>query len=115
MQSTKARDASSRFRYSKWELGMIGNTDEKAAKFRERLVNLETERRTLGEDIKELATEMKSAGLSALEIAAVKLSVRRHFETEDKRKRRETIEEIAESLGALRVLPLGAAALERVG
>ena len=91
----------------------VTNVDERQTKFRERLINLETEKRSLSEDIKELAVEMKSAGLTAVEIAGVKLSVKRHFETAEKRIRRETIEEVAESLGALADTPLGAAVLDR--
>ena len=93
----------------------MSNTDERAVKFRERLINLETEKRGLAEDIKELGVEMKSAGLTTIEISGIKLAVKRHFETADKRIRREAIEDVAESLGQLADLPLGTAALERVG
>lgn len=87
------------------------NTDEKAAKFRERLINIETERRMLADDAKEIGVEMKAADLTPIEIAGIKLSVRRHFETDQKRIRRETIEEFAAGLGELADSPLGQAAM----
>lgn len=90
------------------------NTDEKAAAFLARLIRLEDEKRQNAEDRSEVLTEMKSAHLLKEEIAGIKLAVRRHFETEDKRKFRESAEEFADALGPFRDSPLGAAAIERV-
>lgn len=91
------------------------NTDEKAAAFLARLIRLEDEKRQNAEDRSEVLTEMKSAHLLKEEIAGIKLAVRRHFESEDKRKFRESAEEFADALGPFRDSPLGAAAIERVG
>jgi uncharacterized protein (UPF0335 family) len=87
------------------------NVDERALRFRERLVNLENEKRTLSEDIRDLVTEMKSAGLTPVEIAGVKLAAKRALEEDAKRQKRESIEEFAASLGEFADLPLGAAAV----
>lgn len=89
------------------------NTDTRAAAFLTRLTKLETEKRYLSEDIRELAKEMKGIGMSADEIAGVKLAVRRSFESDEKRVKRETAEEFAASLGGLRDSPLGNAAIAR--
>lgn len=90
------------------------NTDEKAAAFLARLIRLEDEKRQNAEDRSEVLTEMKSAHLLKEEIAGIKLAVRRHFETEDKRKFRESAEEFADALGDLKDTPLGDAALRHV-
>ena len=90
------------------------NTDEKAAAFLARLIRLEEEKRENAEDRKEVLTEMKSAHLLAEEIDGVKLAVKRHFETDAKRVKRESAESFAEALGPYRDTPLGAAAMERV-
>lgn len=89
------------------------NVDTRAVAFKERLTRLEQERRNLAEDIKDLSKEMKGVGMSADEVAGVKLAVRRSFETDEKRAKRETVEEFASSLGSMRDLPLGRAAVER--
>jgi hypothetical protein len=57
---------------------------------------------------------MKLAHLLREEVAGIKLAVRRHFESEEKRVFRLLAEGFAESLGELRDTPLGAAAMERV-
>lgn len=92
---------------------MTTNTDTRAIAFKERLTRLETEKRNLAEDIKDLGKEMKGVGMSADEVAGVKLAVRRSFESDEKRAKRETVEEFAASLGGFRDSPLGAAAIER--
>lgn len=92
---------------------MASNTDERAASLRDRLIRLETARRECVEDIKELIIEAKSAGLLKEEIAGIKLAARRHFETQEKRLFRESVEMFAESLGSLSDLPLGAAAIRQ--
>jgi hypothetical protein len=52
-------------------------------------------------------------------VPALRIVVKRSLEADDKKKKRETAEEIAASmmaaLGMLSDLPLGAAALERIG
>ena len=67
----------------------------------------------MADDRADLLTEMKSAHLLKEEIAGIKLAVRRHFESQEKRVFRVSAEEFAESLGELRDTPLGAAAMER--
>ena len=89
------------------------NTDEKAAAFLARLIRLEEEKRQNAEDRADVLTEMKSAHLLKEEVAGIKLAVRRHFETDDKRKFRESAEEFAESLGDFKDTPLGVASVER--
>ena len=90
-------------------------TDERAAAFLARLIRLEEERRNNAEDRKELGAEMKSAQLLAEEIAGIKLAVKRHFETQEKRAFRETAESFAEALGDFKDTPLGDAVLPRRG
>jgi uncharacterized protein (UPF0335 family) len=90
------------------------NTDERAASFLARMIRLEEERQNNATDKRELASEMKSAGLLAEEIAGIRLAVRRHFETQEKRVFRESAESFAEALGPYRDTPLGAAAIERI-
>jgi hypothetical protein len=46
-------------------------------------------------------------------MAGIKLAVRRHFETAERRTFRESVESFAEALGSFRDLPLGEAAIER--
>ena len=90
------------------------NMDEKAAAYLVRLIRLEEERRQNADDKKEVLIEMKSAHLLSEEIAGIRLAVRRHFESQEKRVFRVSAEEFAESLGELRDTPLGNAAIERV-
>lgn len=91
------------------------NTDPIVAKFLERLINLETERRSNAEVSaeyrKELVAEMKAKGLTRVAIDAVKLKAKRHFEDPDKREHRLSVEEFAESLGDIADTPLGRAAV----
>jgi len=91
----------------------VSNTD-RAAAFLARLVNLEQERRENAEDRKELGTEMKAADLTKVEIAGIKLAVKRHFEDDGARALRESVEEFAEALGGFKDTPLGEAAIEHV-
>ena len=95
----------------------ISNTDPRLQSYRDRLIRLEQERRDRAEDIREVGKEMKGAGLLAEEIAAIKILVKRHFEDDSKRAKRErieeTVEDIAAKLGDFVSLPLGAAAVER--
>jgi uncharacterized protein (UPF0335 family) len=91
------------------------NVDTRAQAFLERLTRLETEKRNLSEDIKDLAKEMKGVGMGPDEIAGIKLAVRRSFETDEKRAKRQTVEEFASSLGAFGDSPLGQAAIARHG
>jgi uncharacterized protein (UPF0335 family) len=85
------------------------DSDEKALRYLERWINIEHEKRDRAEDLKELAAEAKSAGLMPEEIAGIKLKVKRHFETDKNRAKRESAEQYAEALGALKDTPLGAA------
>jgi hypothetical protein len=94
--------------------GSMTNTDERAASFRMRLINIEEERRARMEDAKEIAIEMKQADLTKAEIVGIKLSVKRHFETLEKKLLRETAESFAAALGDFADMPLGRAAMERV-
>lgn len=89
------------------------NTDERALAFKDRLIRLEETKREIAEDMKDLALEMKSAGLLKEEMAGIKLAVRRHFESQEKRKFRESVEDFAAALGDFKDLPLGAAAMAR--
>lgn len=91
------------------------NIDTRALAFKDRLIRLEQERKDRAEDIKDIGKEMKGVGMSPAEIAGVKLAVKRYFETADAKAKRETAEEFAASLGGLKDLPLGLAAVERHG
>jgi len=90
------------------------NRDERLASLLERNVRLETERKERSEDIRELHKEVASAGY---DLPAFRLVVKRAMEADDKKRKRETAEQIAESmmaaLGVLGDMPLGVAALER--
>ena len=90
------------------------NTDERAASFLTRLIAREEGKRGGADDRADRLTEMKSAHLLKEEVAGIKLAVRRHFESQEKRVFRVSAEEFAESLGELRDAPLGTAAMERV-
>lgn len=90
----------------------ISNTDERAISIKKRLIRLEIEKRERMEDIKELMLEAKASGLLKEEIAAIKLAARRYFETEDKRKFRESVEDIARALGDFADMPLAQAAMD---
>lgn len=92
---------------------MISNTDERASSIRDRLIKLEIDKPECAEDIRELFIEAKSAGLLKEEIAGIKLAVRRHFETQDKRIFRESVESFAAALGPMSDTPLGTAAIHR--
>ena len=85
------------------------------ARFRDRLVDLTEVKLAAAEDIKELGVEMRASGLMKEDIAGVKLAVKRHFESPEKREFRETAEEVADKLGAFASSALGAAAVERAG
>ncbi len=91
------------------------NRDERLASLVERLTNLETEKRESAEDIREVLKEAASAGY---DVPALRIVVKRALEADDKKKKRETAEEIAASmmvaLGMIGDLPLGQAAIERV-
>ncbi len=87
-------------------------TDQKKlTRYRDRIVELEREKRERARDIREILLEMKSAGLPKEEIAGVKLAALRHFEPPEHRELRESAEEIAAALGDLVDTPLGEAAV----
>lgn len=87
--------------------------DDKAQTFKARLIRIEQERLDNAEAKKDLASEMKSQHLLKEEIAGIKLAVKRHFETSEKKTFRESVESFAEALGDFRDSPLGVAAVER--
>lgn len=93
----------------------MNNTNSQLGSFRNRIIRLETERRERSEDIKEIYIEMKGHSLSKAEIAGVRLSVKRSFETDAKFHERLNAEEVAASLGDYVDLPLGRAAVEAAG
>lgn len=93
----------------------MANRESELARYRDRMIAVEQERRDRSEDLREITVEMKSAGLEKHEIAGVKLAVRRHFEDGEKRQRRESAEEIAAALGSLADTPLGEAATSSSG
>ena len=66
--------------------------DNKAHTFKARLIRLEQERLDNLEAKKDLASEMKSQNLLKEEIAGIKLAVKRHFETQEKKEFRESVE-----------------------
>ena len=88
--------------------------DERSAAYLARLIRLEEERRDNATDRSELAMEMKGAGLLAEEIAGIKLAVKRHFESDERRAFRETAESVAAALGDFASSPLGDAAVRHV-
>ena len=91
------------------------NRDERLASIVERIVNLENEKRERAEDIREVIKEAASAGY---DVPALRIVVKHTIESDAKRAKRQTAEEIAASmmaaLGMLGDLPLGQAAIERV-
>lgn len=87
--------------------------DNKAHTFKARLIRLEQERLDNLEAKKDLGAEMKSQNLLKEEIAGIKLAVKRHFETQEKKEFRESVESFAEALGDFGSSPLGSAAVER--
>ncbi len=95
---------------------MTANTDQRLRSVVDRIVRLEEERAGLGNDIKEIYAEAKSAGY---DVPALRIVVKRAREDAEKRQKRETAEQIAESmlaaLGEYAETPLGQAAIERVG
>jgi uncharacterized protein (UPF0335 family) len=86
------------------------------ASFIKRLHALESERRTLAEDIKELKIEAKSHDYTPDEIAAWSAAVKLDLQTPDQAvrrdKKRRALADLAERLGGLKDLPLGQAAID---
>lgn len=75
----------------------------------ERIERLEEERKALGEDVKDIYKEAKSAGFDA---PTIRLLVKRRAEDEAKRAEREALlETYLAALGQLADTPLGQAAL----
>ena len=93
---------------------MASNADTKIAAFYTRWHRLESERRDLAEDIRELRKEMLSAGIPKSDIPGVALAVRRSFESDKARVRRLSAEELAAALGPFADSPLGSAAVRAV-
>jgi uncharacterized protein (UPF0335 family) len=82
----------------------------------ERAINIEDERKGLGEDLKDLWAEAKSHGF---DVPAMKEVVKLNREDAVKKQKRESKEAIVETymkaLGQISDLPLGKAAMERAG
>lgn len=82
--------------------------------FVERAEAIEQERRDRAEDLRELMSEAKEAGLN---VKAIRALVRRRMMTSDQRVAAddvaETLEQYVASLGEFGLSPLGAAAIER--
>ena len=77
----------------------------------ERIEALEAERKNLGEDIKDIYREAKSAGFDA---PTIRLLIKHRAEDEAKRAEREALlETYLAALGQLADTPLGKAATER--
>lgn len=91
----------------------MSNVDAKLLAYKDRIVKLEQEKKDRAEDIKEVYLEAKGNGLLKEELAGLRIAVRRYFETDDRRKARETAEEFADALGDFKDLPLGVAAVGR--
>ncbi len=91
----------------------MSNVDGKTKSFFDRMLRLETEKREIAESMRDLAKEMKGVGFNKEDIAGIKLAVKRHFETDEKRVSRETAESIAEALGDFKDTSIGAAAVDR--
>jgi uncharacterized protein (UPF0335 family) len=89
----------------------MSNVDTRMKSFFDRSVRLEQEKRDIAESQKDLVKEMKGVGFGADEIAGIKLAVKRHFESQEKKAKRESAESIASALGDFVDLPLGAAAV----
>lgn len=78
----------------------------------ERIEALETERKNLAEDVKDIYREAKSAGYDA---PTIRLIIKRRAEDEAKREEREALLEIyLNALGQLADTPLGNAAMGRL-
>ena len=77
----------------------------------ERIERLEEERKALGEDVKDIYREAKSAGFDA---PTIRLLIKRRAEDAAKREEREALlETYLAALGQLADTPLGKAATER--
>ena len=77
----------------------------------ERIERLEEERKALGEDVKDIYREAKSAGFDA---PTIRLLIKRRAEDAAKREEREALlETYLAALGQLADTPLGKAAQER--
>ncbi|SCM71675.1 conserved hypothetical protein [uncultured Pleomorphomonas sp.] len=81
----------------------------------DRIIRLETQKREIAADVKDVYQEAKGLGLSP---AAIRKTVKEYFETPEARAKREEIEAIAEiykaNLGMLGGTPLGEAARARL-
>lgn len=88
------------------------NSDAKLRSLISRIVNLEVDKANTAEAIRDLYAEVKSGGYDQ---RAVRVIVKRQLETNEKREKRESLEEEVErlltALGPLADLPLGQAAV----
>jgi uncharacterized protein (UPF0335 family) len=88
---------------------------EKLRSLLDRAVRVETERKELGDALKDLYTEAKSAGYDP---KAMRVLVKRELETPEKQAKRQelemTVEMMEAALGEFSTSPLGAAAIQSV-
>jgi len=90
-----------------------GNNVAPELPFFDRIVNLEKEKQALADDIKEVYAEAKQEDI---DVKALRLAVKRHLESDEKRMLREAAEEEADrilsALGEFVNTPLGEAAVK---
>jgi hypothetical protein len=84
----------------------MSNTNAPLLAFKNKVLEIETRKREAAEDMRDLRTEMKSAGVAPHEIAGIMLAVRRSFESDEKTAKRTAAEEVADMLGASGDAPL---------
>lgn len=86
--------------------------DQRLVSIVDRIVNLEEEKRGLGDDIKDIYAEAKSAGY---DVKGLRMVVRQRRETSDQREKRQAAENARDlmlaALGDFATSPLGSAAL----
>lgn len=89
-----------------------GDTAKRLLSIIERIEALEAERKNLGEDVKDIYREAKSAGFDA---PTIRLIIKHRAEDEAKRQEREALlETYLAALGQLADTPLGQAARKRL-
>ena len=88
-----------------------GNSKGMLASYVERIEALEAEKKGLADDIKDIYTEVRAAGLSAKHVRAI-IKERRQDPAE-RRAFEETLDQYRAALGMLADSPLGAAAMKK--
>ena len=89
----------------------MSNVDPLLEEYKRRLLNLEKERKEIGELIKDLAEEFRGKGVKGKRASGAKLAVKWELETTEKREARLEVEDIAKSLGDFADMPLAVAAI----